>query len=498
MFLFFAIFHIYATVPLDKGPAVIDMQQHKKEVREFKVSIKKNPKDKSLVYELAKCYNLAKDYYRALETFEKRVSMKGNKEEVYSSLLEIAKIKDFLNVKSTEVIASYNAALKYRPARIESMYYLGHHYLKIKENQKALEIASKGLCVKCTKDKLHVDDWIYDYGQLLLHADAAFLSNQYNISLDAYYKLLLNEKLPSNIEQQLKSNLLIIKKNLFVKEKVENPDAYFLTMKKAGTHMAEKCLRMLMAKDEYEYQYILKTSDDHRALAHIQGRDGFTLNFRHIDFEANSPFYNHVFDKKKIVVIRDPRDMLISGANFIPMIFMLGTSPNPPSWAASYVQIAGEFLKKWDELPITDKINSLVTQSVPKSIYQYTPEYYKLDNSLFIPPFDFTMQIFPTMNFIHSPNTLIVRYEDLVGPQGGGTQKAQVKCIKEIAEFIGIEMDDERCKNVGKDLYGSTFTFRKGKLNAWKTTFDEENKKLFKEHLGKALIQMGYEKDNNW
>ena len=41
-------------------------------------------------------------------------------------------------------------------------------------------------------------------------------------------------------------------------------------------------------------------------------------------------------------------------------------------------------------------------------------------------------------------------------------------------------------------------TFRKGQPGGWKDVFTEENKALFKEQAGDILIQLGYEKDNNW
>ncbi len=41
-------------------------------------------------------------------------------------------------------------------------------------------------------------------------------------------------------------------------------------------------------------------------------------------------------------------------------------------------------------------------------------------------------------------------------------------------------------------------TFRSGKTGEWKTRFTAEHKRIFKEVAGDLLIQLGYEKDNNW
>jgi sulfotransferase 6B1 len=41
-------------------------------------------------------------------------------------------------------------------------------------------------------------------------------------------------------------------------------------------------------------------------------------------------------------------------------------------------------------------------------------------------------------------------------------------------------------------------TFRKGKPGNWKDHFSEANKRLFKEQTGSLLVDLGYEKDENW
>jgi hypothetical protein len=41
-------------------------------------------------------------------------------------------------------------------------------------------------------------------------------------------------------------------------------------------------------------------------------------------------------------------------------------------------------------------------------------------------------------------------------------------------------------------------TFRKGQPGNWKEHFTPANKTLFKETAGDLLVQLGYERDNNW
>jgi hypothetical protein len=41
-------------------------------------------------------------------------------------------------------------------------------------------------------------------------------------------------------------------------------------------------------------------------------------------------------------------------------------------------------------------------------------------------------------------------------------------------------------------------TFRKGQPGNWREHFTPANKALFKDVAGELLIQLGYERDNNW
>lgn len=44
----------------------------------------------------------------------------------------------------------------------------------------------------------------------------------------------------------------------------------------------------------------------------------------------------------------------------------------------------------------------------------------------------------------------------------------------------------------------TSWTFRKGKIGGWQEEFTEINKRNFKKVAGDFLIDLGYEKSNNW
>ena len=82
--------------------------------------------------------------------------------------------------------------------------------------------------------------------------------------------------------------------------------------------------------------------------------------------------------------------------------------------------------------------------------------------------------------------------------KGGGTRERQIETLKKMMSYLNIEVSQERLDYAADNLWGSSGTFRKGRIGSWKESFDENNKELFKAVMGQELIELGYEQDNNW
>ncbi len=101
----------------------------------------------------------------------------------------------------------------------------------------------------------------------------------------------------------------------------------------------------------------------------------------------------------------------------------------------------------------------------------------------------------PWMKF---PNILLIRFEDLVGPRGGGNREAQVRTITAISHHIGQQISYDDAVSYGESIFGTSTLFNKGQIGSWKTYFTPRHIKLFKEHAGQLLIDLGYEHDLDW
>jgi hypothetical protein len=94
--------------------------------------------------------------------------------------------------------------------------------------------------------------------------------------------------------------------------------------------------------------------------------------------------------------------------------------------------------------------------------------------------------------WMYSQVALVVRFEDLVGSKGGGSDERQFDTIERIVEFIGIGPVD--IKAIQENLFGGTHTFRGGQVDRWKLDFDDELGSLIRAELGGSLVmqKLGY------
>jgi hypothetical protein len=91
-----------------------------------------------------------------------------------------------------------------------------------------------------------------------------------------------------------------------------------------------------------------------------------------------------------------------------------------------------------------------------------------------------------------------VRFEDIVGPQGGGSRDNQIITLRRVARHLGVSVDDDAIAHIADNLFGGTLTFRKGEIGSWRQTLSAEHKRLFKQIAGDVLVKMGYERSLDW
>ncbi|MEU9301685.1 hypothetical protein [Streptomyces sp. NPDC048269] len=158
---------------------------------------------------------------------------------------------------------------------------------------------------------------------------------------------------------------------------------------------------------------------------------------------------------------RDPRDTVISMINFLE-----GRT------AAGY----GNFY----EFDVFHKIlKSLPTWEA------------KIDYALRDPSFLGRDQFERSMWLLRHPDVCKVRFEDLVGPKGGGSRERQVDALSRLLTHISSGEDPEE---VADKIYNQdSWSFFRGRSGAWREHFTANNTARFNEQFGDLLEQYGYE-----
>jgi sulfotransferase 6B1 len=233
---------------------------------------------------------------------------------------------------------------------------------------------------------------------------------------------------------------------LFSTMSAKKSDVIFVTsIPKCGTHLLTKCISLLTKKEpfylgpKYHYKFDLEPSIIQKEISELKSNKYLIKHLNYNDKINNVLIKNNC---KVLFIYRDPRDQMVSWTHHM-----------------------NNHSRK-----ILDGINKNITEN-----------YY--------------IKIFP---WALQPNVLAIRFEDIIGPQGGGSDEKQFETINKIAKYLKLKLPTKEILHVCNNLFGGTTTFVKGQIGRWKVEFSDEIKQLFKEKYGQLIIDLDYEKDLNW
>lgn len=230
-----------------------------------------------------------------------------------------------------------------------------------------------------------------------------------------------------------------------------------ITIPKSGSHLLTKAIMMMTgiahvghSRKTFNFDWYKQIQSDYVLHAHI--------------FPAFDPIKTDP-ESIKIVGIRDLRDVCISAKHFLETDY----------WYPNFCNHSVFFRSNEH-----DRISYMIKfpgQNQHFSIKEFAHR---------------------ALEWMKVPDVYVCRFENLVGPMGGGSRELQIKTLTELAKHIQVDLSPEQIDSIADNLWGSSKTFRKGKKSNWKEVFSPIHKELAKQYLGDELIDMGYEKDKNW
>lgn len=169
-------------------------------------------------------------------------------------------------------------------------------------------------------------------------------------------------------------------------------------------------------------------------------------------------------DIKTLFLIRDPRDIVVSMYKYI------------------------------NEIDVTHYSHKVIA-SLPDDHARLTAVIKGIDGNVAS-----VAEIWNRFNgWMSAPGTLVIKYEDLLGEQGGGSKDAQCATIYAIASHLGMEVSVTDMQYIAHHTYCTkSSTFRRGMIGTWRTVFTDDHERLFKATTGDLLIRLGYESTTDW
>jgi hypothetical protein len=90
-------------------------------------------------------------------------------------------------------------------------------------------------------------------------------------------------------------------------------------------------------------------------------------------------------------------------------------------------------------------------------------------------------------------NCLFIRFEDLVGEEGGGSAEKQKGVMSKICSYLNISFDDNILAQLSHIYNPSARTFRIGKIDAWKSSMTPETIEKLNIYCQPLCEEAGYE-----
>lgn len=166
---------------------------------------------------------------------------------------------------------------------------------------------------------------------------------------------------------------------------------------------------------------------------------------------------------KIITVVRDPRDMSLSMLNHVR------ARPNHHAYKYLFEVLKSESERK------------------KEVIVGYNNEYGHIVG--------LQQMYMSVLKWKDQTDHLLIKFEDLVGTKGGGSQDAQLRAIASIANFLEITPSPSAAQlaEVAKKSFGYSKTFRKGRIGGWRAATSDNEIKLYQEQIGDLLLNLHYE-----
>jgi len=233
---------------------------------------------------------------------------------------------------------------------------------------------------------------------------------------------------------------------------------------KSGTHIVFECLKAF----GYAAPPSLDLPDFDASLA-----NGVFYNLQHMPISCLSspyqrfPQFIHSLSRSVTVfIVRDPRDVVVSLAHYLA--------------SQTDYHISTSLFR---EMPVSERLGRVITGKYPIPIY--LNRYLNLNGSI--------RELLATYLAWWSdtfPNVWRIRYEDIIGVEGGGDIGRQLRTIWELQ--LALHVPGQPGNYCDRIFSRRALTFRRGQIGDYLVDFGKDHHELFEQSAGDLLGTLGY------
>lgn len=183
-----------------------DPKKYQKDAEILEAGLIAEPNNERYLFYLGQSYKNAGNPVAAILNYEKRIEKGGWQEEVFYSMLDIARLQQLLKEPKEKIIKSYTRAFTYRPTRVEPLYYLANFYRQNEDFDMAYQVAKMSETIPPSQDALFVERWVEDYGLPIEISVSAYWTGRHKECKEICEKLLKKE-IPEDIRELVQANL---------------------------------------------------------------------------------------------------------------------------------------------------------------------------------------------------------------------------------------------------------------------------------------------------
>jgi len=200
----------------DRNDGGSKADKYERDIRLLTQGLKDDPENERYLFYLAQSYICLGEHDTAIPWYKARIEKGGFYEEVWYSKYMIGQCYEAKGDWEKAVVA-YLDAYQFNPRRAEPLHQLTSYYRGKEKHDLVCLYAKQGVCIPYpTNDGLFVSYPVYEY---LFDEDlsiSGYYTNCKDEGFAATNRLLLNKKVPQNLKEQAKQNLL------FYVEKLKN------------------------------------------------------------------------------------------------------------------------------------------------------------------------------------------------------------------------------------------------------------------------------------